>query len=101
IISGIVAKKFLQSDQIYVTNRENQDRLSQVEELFGVHCSRNKQEVIEGADVILLSMKPKDVTDALQSIKVYVRENQLVISVLAGVSTDYISDQLGHCTPVV
>src|SRR5699024_2802159 len=44
---------------------------------------------------------PTDITEALQSIKSLVRSDQLVISVLAGVSTEYISDKLGTEAPVV
>lgn len=101
IISGILAKKYLQPEQIYVTNRDNQVRLERIQNLFHVHCSSNKQEVIHNADVIILSMKPKDVADALQSIKKFVQPGQLIVSVLAGVSTDYISDQLESDNPVI
>ncbi|HEX6922260.1 MAG TPA: pyrroline-5-carboxylate reductase ProI [Bacillales bacterium] len=101
ILSGILAKKFMQPEQIYVTNRENRERLDRVHNLYQVRVSRDKKEVIHDADMIILSMKPKDITDALQSIKPYVGANQLVVSVLAGVSTDYISNQLESEAPVV
>lgn len=101
IMSGMLTKGFLQTDQIYVTNRKNKERLERIQRLYQVHCSQDKQEVVEDADVVLLSMKPKDVTAAIQSIKSLVRSDQLVVSVLAGVSTDYISDQLESEAPVV
>ncbi|HEU5141475.1 MAG TPA: pyrroline-5-carboxylate reductase ProI [Bacillales bacterium] len=101
ILSGMLAKKFLNPEQIYVTNRENRERLERIQNLYQVHCSRDKKEIIHDADMVILSMKPKDITDALQSIKPYVGANQLVVSVLAGVSTDYISDQLDSEAPVV
>lgn len=101
IISGVLAKGFLQPEQVYVTNRENKERLDRMQKLYQVYCSRDKQKVIEGAEIVVLSMKPKDVTAALQSIQSLVRPDQLVVSVLAGVSTDYISDQLDSGAPVV
>lgn len=101
IISGILAKGFLQPEQVYVTNRENKERLERMQRLYQVHCSQDKQEVIEGADAVVLSVKPKDVTQAIESIKSLVRSNQLIVSVLAGVSTDYISDRLQSDAPVV
>jgi pyrroline-5-carboxylate reductase len=101
ILSGILAKGFLRPSQVYVTNRNNRDRLERVQRLYGVKGSQNKKEVLENAEVVILSMKPKDVTEALESIKEHVKANQLVVSVLAGVSTDYISDQLKTDAPVV
>lgn len=101
ILSGILAKGFLQPRQIYVTNRDNQERLQHMEHTYNVHCSGDKKEVVEHADVIILSMKPKDITEALRSIRAHVRSDQLVISVLAGVSTEYISDELDSKAPVI
>lgn len=101
IISGILQKGFLPPDQIHVTNRENKERLNRMENVHQVHCSQNKQDVMKGADIVVLSMKPKDITAALASIQSLVRSDQLIISVLAGVSTNYISDQLHSEAPVV
>lgn len=94
IIAGIINKNVLQRDQIYVTNKNNKERLTKLHNLFQINCSRNKKEVIEGADVIVLSMKPADVTEAIQSIKEYMNPDQLIISVVAGIVTDYISKLL-------
>ncbi|HET7579528.1 MAG TPA: pyrroline-5-carboxylate reductase ProI [Bacillales bacterium] len=101
ILSGILAKEFLKPEQIYVTNRESKERLERLKTRYDVQCSQDKQKVIEHADVLLLSMKPKDVTEALESIKPYIQPNQLIVSVLAGVSTEYIEDQLACDVPVV
>ncbi|HET7657080.1 MAG TPA: pyrroline-5-carboxylate reductase, partial [Bacillales bacterium] len=79
----------------------NAERLERMKSLYEVSTSRDKQKVLRNADVVILSMKPKDVTDALQSIRAFVTDDHLVVSVLAGVSTDYISDQLGCEAPVV
>lgn len=101
IVSGVLAKGFLQADQIYVTNRGNKERLERMERVYHVHSSQNKHEVVEGADVVVFSMKPKDITDAIESVKSLIQPEQLVISVLAGVSTNYISEQLKSKAPVV
>lgn len=101
ILTGILEKKFLRPNQIFVTNRSNTERLQRLSTLFHVHTSSDKKEILDNADVVILSMKPKDVTEALQSIQPHVTSDQLIVSVLAGVSTDYISDQLECEVPVV
>lgn len=101
IISGIVAKQFLPADHIHVTNRQSEERRDHIQSTYHVQTSSDKAAVIKDADVIILAMKPKDVTEALQSIRSFIQPDQLVISVLAGVSTDYISYQLQTKAPVV
>ncbi|SDK23577.1 pyrroline-5-carboxylate reductase ProI [Sediminibacillus albus] len=101
IMTGILAKGFLQSEQIWVTNKENKERLERLKNIYHVQCSMDKQKVVVEADVIILSMKPKDITEALHNIRQYIQPNQVVVSVLAGVSTGYISDQLEKNCPVV
>ncbi|QTN01216.1 pyrroline-5-carboxylate reductase [Sediminibacillus dalangtanensis] len=101
IMTGILAKGFLQADQIWVTNKENKERLERLKNVYHVRCSIDKEQVIQGADVIILSMKPKDITEALEGIKKYVTDEQIVVSVLAGVSTGYISEQLEKNCPVL
>ncbi|MDC3417746.1 pyrroline-5-carboxylate reductase [Aquibacillus salsiterrae] len=101
ILAGIVAKEVLPAKQISVTNRQNQDRLNVLVNQYGVFASTNKEEVVSGADVVILSMKPKDVEAAIATVKPYIKEDQLVISVLAGVSTDFLSEQLSSSVPVI
>ncbi|MBM7572498.1 pyrroline-5-carboxylate reductase [Aquibacillus albus] len=101
IIAGIVEKKFLKPEQINVTNKSSKDKLDRLHQKYGVVGSANKEAVIKDADVIVLSMKPKDVTESLKEIKAYIKPEQLVVSILAGVPTDYISQELNSATPVV
>lgn len=101
IIAGITKQEVLQNDRIFVTNKNNQERLIKIHKEFNVQCLYDKNEVIRGAEVVILSMKPSDVTEAVQTIKPFMRPNQLVISVVAGVSTKYISELLGEAFPVI
>ncbi|MDC3415254.1 pyrroline-5-carboxylate reductase [Aquibacillus sp. 3ASR75-11] len=101
IITGMLAKGFLKSNEISVTNKENKERLERLVNLYQVDSSSDRGKVIKGADIVILSMKPKDIKDALHAIKGYIEPNQIVVSVLAGVSTDYISVELGLNAPVV
>src|SRR5690606_21103440 len=86
IISGILNKGFVTKQQIVVTNKENDERLTSLQETFGIQHERDKNKVVENADIVILAMKPKDAYEAIQSIKSYVRKDQLIISVLAGIS---------------
>ena len=46
-------------------------------------------------------MKPKDVAEALTPFKEYINNNVLIISLLAGVSTDSIRKLLQKDVPII
>jgi pyrroline-5-carboxylate reductase len=101
IISGILTKGVMSPENIHVINKSNKDRLLSLKERYHVHCTNDVKQVIKDAKIIILSVKPKDIGDALESIKPYILPNQLVISVVAGVSTDFITKTLECRIPIV
>jgi pyrroline-5-carboxylate reductase len=101
MLSGIMKKRLLDSDRIVVTNRSNRQRLHQLQDRFGVRISADKAEMIRQSDVLLLAMKPKDAAEACRSIRGLVRPEQVVISVIAGVSTERIGEWLGVDCPII
>ncbi len=101
IIAGLVNKKFAKKERIYVSNKDNEDRLNEIHRKYGVIITKNKQKVIEDADVVILATKPYDIKNALSEINEYLQENQLVVSVIAGISTHYIQSELNGKNPVI
>src|SRR5690625_6681175 len=101
IISGIIQTSFLQKEKIFVTNKNNKDRLNTLSARYQIQCSQDKTHVLTDADVIVLSMKPYDVKVAINAVKEYIQPHQLVVSIVAGVSTNAISALIGHEVPVV
>ena len=101
IISGIIQKKFIKSEQICVTNKNNQKRLQFLKGKYSISFEKNKEKVVKNADIILLSVKPNDLTSAIDSFKDFVHPDQLIVSVIAGVSTAEIEAQLNREIPVV
>lgn len=90
LISGIVEKKLIKSEYIWVTNRGNKERLKQLQNQYGVIGSYELDKMLLDATVVILAMKPKDVATAIEEIKPYLHEKLLLISVLAGVAMDSI-----------
>lgn len=101
ILTGVLAKGFLSAEQITVTNKDNQDRLTRLHRLYQVHGTSDKEEAVKGADVLVLSMKPRDIEEALATIKPFLTRQQIIVSVLAGVSSDFISEELETSNPIV
>ncbi|RBW71103.1 pyrroline-5-carboxylate reductase [Bacillus taeanensis] len=101
IFSGLLQQKKLLPENILVTNRQNEERLNELYEKYGVQVSSSNEQVLAEADVVILAMKPAGIQGAIESIRPFITKNQLFISVLAGITTDYISYLLKINAPVV
>jgi len=96
IISGLIEKNIFSHEQIYVTNHQNKQRLATLAHTYGIKGSYDNHELFDQANIIVLAMKPKDVKDALETIRPYVSHHTLIISVIAGISTSFIAQNLSQ-----
>ncbi|GGJ89443.1 pyrroline-5-carboxylate reductase [Lentibacillus kapialis] len=101
ILTGILNSEFFPKEQIVVTNKSDKDRLAFLEKQYNVQNTDDKQKTVNGADIVVIAVKPYDVESAVTSIRNYLGTDQLLISVAAGVSTDTISELIGKEVPVV
>ncbi|MEH7491906.1 pyrroline-5-carboxylate reductase [Neobacillus niacini] len=89
-ISGILENSLIERKNVWVTNNSNVERLKKLSDTYGVRTTYDLNELFAGADIVILSMKPKDAATAIQYIREYLTERMLVVSVLAGVSMSTI-----------
>ncbi|MGG0716597.1 pyrroline-5-carboxylate reductase [Robertmurraya massiliosenegalensis] len=101
LISGMVEKQFIKGEQIWVTNRSNKEKLNQLHEQYGVNPTYDFEEMLQDATVIMLAMKPKDVAQAVEQINPYLKNDTLLVSMLAGVSMQSIEMLAEHSIPLV
>lgn len=101
IISGVLKNGFLASSQIFVANKNNQERLTKLQQRYDLDITINKEKVMVDADIIIFATKPYDIGEAIDQVKKYIQSNQLVISVVAGIATEFISERIGKDVPVV
>ncbi len=85
LIRGILGQRLLLPTQIWATNRSNRDRLLALETRYGIRITTTKPSLLDAANVLILAVKPKDMHDVFKEIGGTVRQDQLVISVAAGV----------------
>ncbi|WP_409297931.1 pyrroline-5-carboxylate reductase [Peribacillus sp. SCS-26] len=101
IISGITAKGILNPPQISVLNKSDQERLSFLHDKYGITAVYTMEELLMGADAAVLAVKPKDVIAALGAAKPHIQDDQLIISVAAGVSMESIERILGREASII
>ena len=93
--TGVVAP-----EQIHVTNRSNRDKLLRLQAKYGVHASSGIDRAAEGADLVLLCVKPKDAAEVLQSAAQSAPGHALYLSVVAGKSIDWMTNLIRNAQEV-
>jgi pyrroline-5-carboxylate reductase len=101
IIAGVIQQNLLSPNQIWITNRSNEQRLLQLKDKYGIKATLDKQEVLNEATVVVLAMKPKDVVEGTAAVRPFITNEQLFISVLAGISTSFLSELLLEKAPII
>jgi pyrroline-5-carboxylate reductase len=104
IVRGLINEKLVEPKRISMLNRQNAERLTELNERYGVQTivqGSNNVAYLRDADIIFLAMKPKDAAEAIASIKPLALPKQLFISVIAGLSISAIEQLLGGKASVV
>jgi pyrroline-5-carboxylate reductase len=102
VLAGMLSKRIVKPGAVSITNRSDRFRLDELVYNFGIVADADqKDQSIEQADILILAMKPKDLAQAVKEISHLTHSDQLFISVVAGISTDFISTLLGHDAPVI
>ncbi|HEY4975749.1 MAG TPA: pyrroline-5-carboxylate reductase [Gaiellaceae bacterium] len=100
LIKGLCASGWRKPNEIVATDI-HPERLQSIKELCGVETSDNNREAIKDAAVIVLAVKPQDLSALLQDIGEAVTSEQTVLSVAAAVKTASIEKHLAAGVPVV
>ena len=67
---------------------------------YGVDVSESNEEVIESSDVVILAVKPQTMSSVTPILKDNLREDQVVISIVAGMTLEKIAMSINHPTVI-
>jgi pyrroline-5-carboxylate reductase len=84
LIEGWLSKNLTTADEIWVSNR-TPGKLNKVVEQFKVHSANTNEQLVDEADIVVLAVKPQDLEAAVEPISSSFSEEQIVISLAAGV----------------
>ncbi len=104
-LGGILLRAYLRqglfsAKRVSATVRHGEKAAALKKEL-GVSVTTANRTAVQGADIVLLGVKPQVVSEVLKEIAPELTEKTLVISVAASVPTNYIEQHLGKKVPVV
>jgi pyrroline-5-carboxylate reductase len=101
IISGMITGGVVYPDEIHVINKSDEKKLAYIHTTYGVNVCNSVEDLLCGADIAVLAVKPKDVLAAMGAIKDCVTENMLFISVAAGVNIESLEGILAKKLAIV
>jgi pyrroline-5-carboxylate reductase len=101
MISGMVESNAIPTEQIIVSNRSNQGRLQELKAKYDITAMTKDKLNFEEIDMLILAMKPKDIDAVLESIRDLVSPHTVVLSVLAGITTEHMEEGLPQGQKVI
>ncbi len=100
LLGGLLKSNLTNPENIIATD-VLQERLDIISEKWQVETTTDNLKAIDFADVIVLCVKPQTIADVLTNIKANVRSEQLIISIVAGITTKTIDYFINKNNPVV
>ena len=99
LIKGVITAKVYTPGDIFASDIRS-GRLKFLSNQYKIHTTDNNSEVAGKVDILVLSVKPQQMSEALRSIKGVVKNSALVISIAAGVEVEKIAAVLGDISIV-
>jgi len=100
IAAGIVRSGHRPPDQVYVTDI-SPERVREVATKYGVRSAQDNLQAIGQARTVLVAVKPQDIEGVLREIAPGLTGDHLLISVAAGIPTEFFEQRLPPGTAVV
>jgi pyrroline-5-carboxylate reductase len=94
IIKSLLAKGAAKPADITVSDI-SQQRRDVLKETYGVKATADNREAVKGAEVVVLAVKPQELSKVLVGLK-GLSSQQLVLSIVAGATLGSISQGLNH-----
>ncbi len=94
LISALLAAGTAEAERIVATAL-HEERLGRLAERFGIATTSDNRQAVAAADVVLLCVKPQVADTVLEEIADSLDHGQLLVSIIAGLSTAAIEARLG------
>ena len=100
LVKALIEKHLLLPERVRATVA-HESRARELSHKLGVPVTTDNLAAVDGADLILVCVKPQVVQELMEQIRPKVSPKQLVISVAASVHTSQIESALGGKVPVI
>ena len=100
IMGGIIKKAIIPAEEIIGADLFAPGR-ERVQKKFGIHVTDSNKEVVEKAEVIILSVKPQFYESVINEIKDDIKKEQIVITIAPGKTLAWLSEKFGKDVKLV
>lgn len=100
IMGGIIKEGIFKPEEIIGSDIFEPGR-EKTKAAYGIYVTADNQEVVEKAEVIVLSVKPQFYASTIAEIKDKVREDQIIITIAPGKTLAWLEDQFGKKVKIV
>ena len=101
LFGGLMRGHDVDPGQVRITRRNTAALDALADEFPGIITTTDNSEAARGADIVILAVKPQTVSTVLSDIREDLAPETLVISILAGITTEALREALGQDVPVV
>jgi len=95
MLSALLRKRVVSKSEILACDID-QARLTAIGKKYKVNCTSDIAKAVSDCDAVVLSIKPQVLAKVMNNLKGALKEEQLVLSIVAGASTETISKGLHH-----
>jgi pyrroline-5-carboxylate reductase len=95
MINGLLTRNVTSPDRIFAAG-PRPERAEQLVTAYGVRAGTDNVEAAGNADIVVLSVKPQTLAKVLRQIRSSIRQEHLVMSIIAGARMATIGSMLGH-----
>ncbi len=100
LIGGMLRARLTEPRRI-TASRRNEEALKELRRRWGIHAVSDNRKAAEGAQIVILAVKPQISRQVLSELASGMDKTQLVISLMAGITTETINKRLKKPCPVV
>jgi pyrroline-5-carboxylate reductase len=100
LLAGLLSSDWRTPGEVVVTGRR-QERVAELALHYQVPVTLDNAEAVEGAGLVVISVKPQDIEALLEELTGHLQPDQTVLSVAAAIPTSAIELRLAGQIPVV
>ncbi len=100
LVDALIKNEIVGPEQI-IGSTSHEESSREVKEEYGIVSTTDNRRVVEEADIVVLAVEPQMLGKVLDEIGNYLDPEQLIISVAAGTTTEFIEAKIDQEIPVV
>ncbi len=100
LIKGLISSRKIDKGNLRSSDIK-EERRDYITKNYSVECLESNIDLVKKSEVVILAIKPSEIKKVLLEIKDVITDKHLLISIAAGVTTDYINKNLEKLVPTV